>query len=274
MRKTYKEASLGLAISVSVMALGGIIGNQADNVFIGVLDRFDYRLLNYEIQLLWATVVVSVITAVYTLILSHYKRAHDLASKLIRSDDLFIQLLTSGDRDAIGQTMNDFIASIYQLLNQQIGNGKCGITIYTPDSVDPDYLSAWKSVGQLWEKGDKLFYIGSDDSRRKSIRSSVFVTQELQVVEFVQSSIVPMDGNVNLIAQTNDYIDVSAKSYSTKEHRSFVAVPLRGRGGGSVGVLVIFSSSQNAFQTESICELVSSLGLRVALLLGRERELN
>lgn len=242
-----------------IAALNGIVGNRADAVLPQLLSFLQQPI---SITTTGFLILILVISVPLGLIAFLYYRSQQAAINLVKLDDSLLRLLSSlpqnPDReDAAKRLFQEFLTDTLELF----ADG-CRISIFCPDSHNPELLKIWQSLRVPPETIERTkFYIGSDkDNKRTGIAGLVFNQQILKVVHlsWQKDKWSPND--------TNYYEFVHRPTLKSMPYRAVVAVPIidNTKSNQCLGVLCLDSMNDKAFDSKKVQDGLRSVADRVS----------
>lgn len=250
-------------------ALTGIVGNRADAKFLEALPLLSF--LNYTIKIkLWSLILLLLIIpspALY--ILLKYQKALKRLSRLNQLDDRLLRLLVKLNNkantvDTNNGFLQDFLKDALVALD---ATDSCGISIYCRDPGDLNYLMRWKwySYPSLPMTESLRFYLGDSDQGDNSIRRGVMGTtfrdKEVRIVHLY----VKKEGRWE--ADNPDYI---MSSECPPPYPALITMALTTNmhdDTPSLGVLCLYSTNVQAFDSPQVRALVKSLAQRLSIIM-------
>jgi hypothetical protein len=247
-----------------LFAFGGIVGNRADYFFMKLIPLFNEPI---PIPLWFAVILQLAIILACTVIVQHYRTAHQISAKLNSLDETLLLLLpklyTAPDADqALRLFFDEFLHQTLEFLQPLDG---CGISIYSLDPNDPDYLTTYCQCELPNEKPNKArFYVGQGTNTKRGVAGLTFLDQKSQIVHISRK-------NGKYHADHPEYIFLEKNDRRRYSYMSLITVPIIGDRSDSLGVLCLYSSSVTAFDSASVQEILIAIAHRLsaAMLIAR-----
>ncbi|WP_414623859.1 GAF domain-containing protein [Calothrix sp. CCY 0018] len=238
-------------------AFEGIVANRADDFFVKLIPLFNRPI---PIPLWLAVILLLAIILPCTVIIQHYRTAHEISAKLNSLDETLLLLLpklyTASDADqALRRFFDEFLYQTLEFLQPLDG---CGISIYSLDPNDPDYLIAYCQCESPNEKPSKArFYVGQGVNTKRGVAGFTFLDQKSQIVHISRK-------NGKFYADHPEYIFLEKNDRRRYTYMSLITVPIIGDRNDSLGVLCLYSSSVTAFDSMSVREILIAIAHRLS----------
>jgi hypothetical protein len=268
---TWFNIFLSFSATLLVVAIQQIVGNRADELF----KEFITPLFNgpIPIPLLLTVILLLAIILACVVIIQHYRTAHQISAKLNSLDETLLLLLpkllyTAPDADqALRLLFEDFLHQTLEFLQPLDG---CGISIYSLDPNDPDYLITYCQCELPNEKPNKArFYVGQGINTKRGVAGLTFLDQKSQIVHISRK-------NGKFHADHPEYIFLEKNDRRRYSYMSLITVPIIGDRNDSLGVLCLYSSSVTAFDSVSVQTILIAIAgrLSAAMLIARTNQMS
>jgi len=255
---------LSSSATLLFIAIQGIVGNRADYFFIRLIPLFKVHI---TIPLWFAVILQLAIIFLCTVIVQRYRTAHQISAKLHSLDETLLLLLpklcTVPDADqALRLFFEEFLCQTLDFLQPLDG---CGISIYSLDPEEPDYLTTYCQCELPNEKPSKArFYVGQNVNTKRGIAGLTFLDKKSRIVHLSRK-------NGRFYADDPEYIFLEPNNRRRFSYMSLITVPIIGDANDSLGVLCVYSSSLTALDSVSVRDILIALAgrLSAAILIAR-----
>jgi hypothetical protein len=286
-RIAFIAISSSVFLYIVLAAIGGIIGNRTDYIFLELLkyatSEITVSLKVWHITLIGLTIAffpfsclfiftqIQLVTKVQEKDNELYKAqlqlaisefSFDLSTKINEFDGslwlLISRLKQNKNRQlAVNQLLNEFLAKIRELIPQVSKAWLC-----LPDVKDKDYLIPYFSDPQDFPQFNypMRFYIGDDPGMRKGLVGCAYCEWDTQVTS------ISMDETGSRTSSNKEYIFFGNKK--TNSHSTTAAFVVINDDDVRLGVLCVDSYVDNFFELPGTKALLEQISIRLARILG------
>ena len=272
MKKWSKNPVVNILIGgVVVVALQGIIGNQADAAFVVVvhwiLHSVDANAIPWIIVLCLLLLICGLQFywlqhgKIVSLALKRANRLGDLDNSLLRNMASWISSAnrTGGEKLILKDVLRDVRIAFEGHIHRA--------AILVPDATG-EYLQCWSADEMPQESLDDMeFYIGSDPKKRETeagVASLAFLNSRMHVGHMIQVS------NQWVCEDFPNYYKKPQRNHPYLRYKSFVCVPIIGTdihtrsATACLGIMCFDSQEDTIFDSEEIKTILFSVSSRIA----------
>lgn len=262
---TWAKQGLKFLWYVTLLAVGGIIGNRADSGFLLLLPHISEPVtINKGIIFSVTSALCLIVALPFSLILVPLAKAHKLSTQLNNLDGTIFLLLSrlpsiSNPSNTTSILINEFLDSTLELIELFINAP--GLSICLPDLSDPEYLVICHSMPPVADEVVRTlrFYTGSANNRKRGIAGCSFITNQLQVAKLSKQT------NGQWVADHEHYLNTGASRYQL--FKSSIALPIPGPSTTPLGIMCVDSCNPDAFDSKEVQNLLAEVARRFAVVI-------